>query len=164
MTSPTIIPPSAALLKYGSFMDRFIALLIDYILLSIFQFVLLMPAVAFLLSLAGLITTPFVAMGFGASYNILAVVLTWLYFAGFESSARGATLGKRAMRLRVVDEKGRRLTFGRASLRYVFKLVSAFPLLLGFIMALFTKKKQTLHDLVAETIVIESHEPDLIKH
>jgi len=57
--------------------------------------------------------------------------------------------------LRVVDEDGLRISFAMALLRYVGKFVSAFPLMLGFIMAIFTRRHQALHDFIAKTMVIE---------
>ncbi len=164
MTAQTIIPPTSGKeidikeMPYGAFMDRFIALLIDQIVLTIIKVALILPVIGGLLFLVGVVATPVIAMGtaFVPSYWALLVALDWFYFAGFESSARGATLGKRAMKLRVVDETGKRLSFGRASVRYFSKILSAFPLLLGYIMALFTKKTQALHDLIAETVVTKA--------
>ncbi|HBM90752.1 MAG TPA: hypothetical protein DD400_02590 [Rhodospirillaceae bacterium] len=161
MTAQTIIPPTSGKeidikeMPYGAFMDRFIALLIDQIILFIVKIVLILPAIGVLLFLVGVVATPMLAVGtaFAPSYWALLVALDWFYFAAFESSERGATLGKRAMKLRVVDEAGKQLSFGRASVRYFSKILSAFPLLLGYIMALFTKKKQALHDLIAGTVV-----------
>ena len=155
MTKQTIIPPSAVMdgtAVYASFMDRFIALLIDYIVLTVIQFVILSPILALLFDVAG----ELLAKTAASSVWSLSIIIYWLYFAGLESSKYGATLGKRAMNLRVVNEDGVRVSFGYASLRHFFKFVSAFPLLLGFIMAIFTKRKQALHDLVAQTLVLSS--------
>lgn len=81
-------------------------------------------------------------------------VLTWLYFAVCESSVWQATLGKRALGLRVTDLEGRRLSFMRATGRYFGKLLSAFILCIGFLMVAWTQRKQGLHDLLAQTLVL----------
>ena len=78
----------------------------------------------------------------------------WLYFALLESSAWSATLGKRALGLRVTDSSGAHIRFGRATRRLAAKLVSAAPLGLGFLMAAFTARRQALHDLLAGTLVV----------
>lgn len=81
-------------------------------------------------------------------------LLTWLYFALCESSVWQATLGKRALGLRVTDLEGRRLSFPRATGRYFGKLLSAFFLCIGFLMVAWTQRKQGLHDLLAQTLVL----------
>ncbi|MGH9757925.1 MAG: RDD family protein [Candidatus Acidiferrales bacterium] len=84
----------------------------------------------------------------------LMIMGTWLYYALFESSAWRATLGKKALGLEVTDLAGNRLSFARASGRFFAKYVSFFTLLIGFIMAGFTAKKQALHDIIAACLVI----------
>ena len=72
-----------------------------------------------------------------------------------ESSSWQATLGKRAFGLRVVDETGQRIRFGRATGRYFGKIVSEFLLFVGYLVVAFSKKKQGLHDMMANTLVIQ---------
>ena len=87
---------------------------------------------------------------------LVFVILEWLYFAGMESSARQATLGKSVMSLRVTNYEGQRISFGHATARYFSKLVNRFiPLAIGYIMAGFTERKQALHDLIAGTLVLK---------
>jgi uncharacterized RDD family membrane protein YckC len=88
---------------------------------------------------------------------LISVVIQWLYFAGMESSARQATIGKSAMSLRVTNYEGRRISFGHATGRFFAKIVSGLiPLGIGYIMAGFTEKKQALHDMIAATLVLRS--------
>jgi uncharacterized RDD family membrane protein YckC len=72
-----------------------------------------------------------------------------------ESSARQATLGKMAVGIKVTDEAGARISFGRAVGRYFGKFVSTIILLIGFLMVAFTEKKQGLHDKLAGTLVVK---------
>ncbi|MHA6206302.1 RDD family protein [Dyella soli] len=81
-------------------------------------------------------------------------VLTWLYFALCESSPWQATLGKRALGIRVTGMDGQRINFMRATGRYFGKLLSAFILCIGFLMVAWTQRKQGLHDLLAQTLVL----------
>lgn len=81
-------------------------------------------------------------------------VMVWSYFALFESSAWQATPGKRLIGLRVVDLQGHRITFLRASGRCLARGLSAI-LGIGYLMALFTRRKQTLHDILASCLVVD---------
>ncbi len=84
------------------------------------------------------------------------VLLQWLYFAGMESSARQATIGKSVMSLRVANVEGQPISFGHATGRFFAKIVSGMvPLAIGYIMAAFTARKQALHDLIAGTLVLK---------
>ncbi len=85
---------------------------------------------------------------------LAGLVIGWLYFAVQESSESQATIGKKAMGIVVTDLDGRRLTFMNATGRYFGKIPSAI-FLIGYIMALFTEKKQALHDILAGTLVVE---------
>jgi uncharacterized RDD family membrane protein YckC len=82
-----------------------------------------------------------------------SIALGWLYWAFMESSSKQATLGKMALGVIVTDYKGRRVSFGRATGRQLARFISSF-LLIGYIMAGFTEKKQALHDMVAECLVV----------
>ncbi len=83
-------------------------------------------------------------------------VCAWLYFASFESSEWQATVGKRLLGLKVVDLDGERVSFLRATVRYFSKLLSRLIMMIGFLMVLWTKKKQALHDKIASTLIIYS--------
>jgi uncharacterized RDD family membrane protein YckC len=135
---------------YGGFWIRFVAYLIDGVVLSIAGTI-----VGFILGFGIAVsrtgdakTAEFLGYGVG-------ILLGWLYFALMESSARGATLGKMAMGLRVVTNEGQRLSFANATGRYFAKFISAIILLIGFIMIGFTERKRGLHDMIASTLVIK---------
>ncbi|MDB5337073.1 MAG: transporter [Planctomycetaceae bacterium] len=86
-------------------------------------------------------------------FLICPLVFLWLYNALQESSEARATVGKRLMRLRVVDLSGERLSFAQASGRFFAKFPSAL-LLIGYLIQPFTERKQALHDILASTVVI----------
>lgn len=87
--------------------------------------------------------------------GFVGFIVGWIYFAGMESSARQATLGKSAMGLVVTGIDGNRISFLRATGRYFAKWLSAVILLIGYIMAAFTARKQALHDIIASTLVLK---------
>jgi uncharacterized RDD family membrane protein YckC len=94
----------------------------------------------------------------GSSYFagfLIALTAIWLYFAGLESSSLQSTLSGRILGLRVTDLKGEPISFNRATLRHFAMYFSAVtPFAIGYLMAFWTKRRQTLHDYVASTLVL----------
>jgi len=85
---------------------------------------------------------------------ILGLIGNWLYFTIFESSHLQATLGKLALGIIVTDYSYNQISFGRANARYFSKIISGLILCIGYLMAGFTEKKQGLHDIIAQTLVV----------
>jgi uncharacterized RDD family membrane protein YckC len=85
---------------------------------------------------------------------LLILALGVLYFALCESSAWQGTLGKLALGIRVTDLQGRRISFPRALGRYFAKFLSAIILGIGFLMVAWTQRKQGLHDMICDTLVL----------
>ncbi|MGH9399120.1 MAG: RDD family protein [Thermoanaerobaculia bacterium] len=86
--------------------------------------------------------------------GLTQTVVTWLYFALLESSTFQATLGKQVIGIVVTDLYGRRVSFARATGRHFGKILSAITLGVGFAMSGFTARRQALHDMLAECVVI----------
>ncbi len=83
-------------------------------------------------------------------------LVIWFFYAPIlEASPIRATLGKYALSIQVTDVSGQQLSLKAATLRNLLKIVSTVILFIGFIFALFNKNKQTLHDLVAHSVVID---------
>jgi uncharacterized RDD family membrane protein YckC len=161
---PAIVPLSAPL-QYAGFWVRFVARLIDGLILGIPFFLMIIgPIFRFrryrLLARGGSFGPPDPAFVVPIIFGIVFVgtfllIVKWLYFAGMESSAGQATFGKAAMSLRVTDLQGRRLSFGCATGRFFAKIISGrITFGIGYIMAGFTQKKQALHDMIAGTLVL----------
>jgi uncharacterized RDD family membrane protein YckC len=138
---------------------RFIAFLIDAIILSVVIMILfgILGTIGFMgassaetSDSAGMMAA---IMGAGLLMQVLSLALQIGYFTYFESSDRQATIGKSAMGLIVADENGNRLDVQKALIRNIMRIVSSFICLIGYLMAFFTEKKQTLHDIVAKTNV-----------
>ena len=151
-------------MNYAGFWKRFGAIIIDGILLWIVQWIALTP----ILTSMGLVTdmtnmasgdvdpmamlTKLMAI-FSIS-GLISWVVNLLYFSFMESSKFQATIGKLALGIKVTDLGGQKLDFFKALVRNISKIVSSFILLIGYIMAGFTEKKQALHDMIAGTLVI----------
>jgi uncharacterized RDD family membrane protein YckC len=87
------------------------------------------------------------------TYAVIGLVV-FLYYGVFEASTLQGTLGKQLLGLRVTDLKGRRLPTWRAWFRQVAKLATVAMSGLGYLPALFTVKAQTIHDIIAGTLVV----------
>jgi uncharacterized RDD family membrane protein YckC len=120
--------------SYAGFWKRAAALLIDCIVVSV---------------ATGILTGATLGVGW-----FLVFFLPWVYEAVMLSSVKQATVGKMALGIVVTDMKGGRITFGRATGRHFAKWISALILGVGFLMAAFTEKKQALHDMIADTLVV----------
>ena len=86
--------------------------------------------------------------------NLLGAVVVWLYHALLESSTAQATVGKMVLGIIVTDLEGARLSFGRASVRFFGRILSALILGIGLLMVGFTRRKQGLHDMIAGCLVV----------
>jgi uncharacterized RDD family membrane protein YckC len=154
MANAAVIAPTS---HYAGFWRRFLALVIDSLLLTAVFWVLSM-VVPFVESKS--LTTGAEGLDFNMNLTPIGTIITvggsWLYFALLESSARGATLGKMALSMRVTDLQGQRISFLRATGRYFAKILSGMIMAIGYIMAAFTAKKQALHDMLAATLVVKT--------
>jgi uncharacterized RDD family membrane protein YckC len=153
---------------YAGFWLRFVAYIIDYIIIYVVQSFIFVP-------ILGLMGISFAAkmdnvenmsdaetMGMIASYAavvsataLLTTIIALLYWALMESSKYQATVGKIALGLKVTDMNGGNLDFVKALIRNVCKIISGMILFIGYIMAGFTDKKQGLHDIIAGTLVVK---------
>jgi uncharacterized RDD family membrane protein YckC len=152
------LPPE----KYAGFWFRFLAFLIDALILSAISFglaVAMSPEGETAVCNSGFNPHPYEPRVF--LYKLLCALLWWLYFALLESSTVQATPGKLLLGLKTTDLFGNQLNFYRASLRHFCKLLSAITMLVGFLMAAFTLRRQALHDLIAGTLVLRK-EPGFI--
>lgn len=140
--------PVSATVNAG-FWRRCAAYLIDGLLLSAISWIVAVILAGGFLFIGYRNGTVGAAVGY-----VVILTIDWLYFALQECSGAQATLGKRALDLKVVDERGERIAFGRATFRFVGKTISALILGIGFLPAGVTARKQALHDLLAGTFVI----------
>ena len=140
--------------RYAGFWKRFAAYLIDFILLYIVEGVL---AVGVLMMSPHEINVVGILYGV-INFQLVSAALAWAYFALFESSPMQATVGKYALGIYVTDRHGDPIGFSRATARYWLKLFSSLTLMVGWLMAAFTPRKQALHDLIAGTLVFSREE------
>ena len=90
-----------------------------------------------------------------AAWLIVPVlVAAWIYYAAMESSTLRGTLGKLALGIKVTDLNGQRIGFGRATARFLSRLITNVTFGIGYVLAGFTVRRQTVHDMIANTLVV----------
>ena len=144
--------------------SRFVALLLDSLIITGF-YVLAFIALALLLSGAAAAGGHAGEQLDTAGKWVLAIfiflnfLLVWGYFALFEAFWRGQTPGKRVMKLRVIKDSGRQITFFESLARNLVRFIDYMPglCLVGVITMLCNKRNKRLGDLVAGTIVVHEH-------
>ena len=161
LASPgAVVPPpmsgeaayASVTVTYAGFWKRFVAVFIDGLITGVVGFVIGLVMMIVLLAAASFDSEA--AAQFQVFSNLIGLIIGWLYFAGFESSALQATPGKMALGIVVTDLDGNRIGFLRATGRYFAKILSVLTFMIGYIMAGLTARKQALHDMIAGCLVI----------
>ena len=120
--------------EFAGFWIRVVAWLVDYLI--------------------GGIVVAVARVGLGPIGLLLLLPFQLLYGPIMESSAWQGTVGKRLCGLAVTDRHDERITFGRAVVRLLAKVLSLIVLGIGFLMIAFHPRKRGLHDIIAGTLVV----------
>ncbi|BDC52525.1 hypothetical protein F183_A48400 [Bryobacterales bacterium F-183] len=138
--------------QFGGFWIRFVALLIDGIIIGFAGFI-----IAFPIQLAvGMISdNPFSIIAISGLLQLVQIAGAAAY-VGYFLSTKGATIGKQVMGLKVTRSDGSPISFQRGIGRYFAAVVSGIILGLGYIIAAFDAEKRTLHDYICDTRVIST--------
>jgi uncharacterized RDD family membrane protein YckC len=129
---------------YAGLGKRFLAYLIDNIIFLIYLY-----AVVFPLSISYFIN-------YDSSLVFILLLMPYILYNGLmEISPLQGTLGKVLCKIRITTVNGEPITFPVSVLRFIGKyFINQLTFGIGFFMATFTKKKQALHDIIANTVVI----------
>lgn len=137
---------------YAGFLKRVAAVIVDAVIVSIpFSIVAGVFGSSFGARMSDDVSA---AVGATLMAKLIGLAMAWVYFAAMESSQFQGTIGKLALGIKVTDTVGNRITFGRATGRFVGRIISAIIFGLGFIMVAFTAKRQGLHDIMADCLVV----------
>ena len=139
MEGSPITPPASGTGPSGpraGFWRRFGAYLIDSILIGI---------------VVGILTAALKTPGY-----FVGIAIGLAYFVYFEGGSTGQTIGKRVLDIRVIDyATGGPLGYGKAFLRWIGRIVSGAICALGYLWMIWDKEKQTWHDKIAGTVVVQ---------
>jgi uncharacterized RDD family membrane protein YckC len=156
--TPERVPLHFALASIG---NRFLACAFDHFLQILF-IALVAVALIWMGNLAGLYDRLKDGPKWVLALLILAVFIIWSsYFAVFEWVWNGQTPGKRWLRLRVIREDGRPVTFWEAAARNLLRIfdMTPFPFYsVGLVCVFISNRDQRIGDMVAGTVVVRERE------
>ncbi|MDJ0389763.1 RDD family protein [Roseomonas sp. E05] len=155
MPTDPALPPGWASQHYAGFGRRFLAQVIDGLLLGVAA-LLLEGVQGFSRALQGL---PLGEDGLSLASDLMVQVILALIVLLFWA-ARQATPGKLLLGLRIVDARtGGRPPFPRMLARYFGYILSTLPLGLGYFWMLWDRRRQCWHDKLGGTVVLRLPRP-----
>lgn len=150
---------------HAGFLRRFAASCIDSLVTAAVSYALLIPlALVMGVSMISMAQSEFMGagamVGFYVLYYAISILVPAIYFGWMQSSSNMASLGKMAVGAKVVRVNGERLSFWRAFLRYIAMIALAvltcgIGMLVSAIMVGVTERKQGLHDMICDTVVVD---------
>ncbi|WP_397596887.1 RDD family protein [Silanimonas sp.] len=142
---------------YASFLKRVAASIIDGFIVGIIAVVVQTPiALVAGISLGALGDST----GAGSALlqlasQLIGVAIGIAYFGYFYTSEQQASPGKQLVGIKVARPDGERISFARSVGRYFANWLNIFTLGLSYLLPLFTEKRQALHDLICDTVVVD---------
>ncbi len=143
-------------LKAG-FWQRFLALLIDILIIKIVAIILgyvTDELLTYALEVTKTLSRENVNLVVGGVIYFIFVSLPFFYFT-ISTWKYGKTMGKHLIGIKVIDRNGKIPDLSTSLKREVFgKILSGLLLGIGFLIVIFDKEKQALHDKIASTYVV----------
>jgi uncharacterized RDD family membrane protein YckC len=136
--------------EYAGFWIRFGAKFIDNILLQIVNYALIIPIIGF----GGLKDST--ATGVALVIQMLVSFAIQIGYITFFLGKYGATPGKMACKLKVVNPDGTPISYGKAFGRFWGEILSGITLSIGYLIVIWDEEKRALHDRVCNTRVIRN--------
>ncbi|GAB2503722.1 RDD family protein [Lysobacter humi (ex Lee et al. 2017)] len=151
---------------HARFLKRFASNAVDGVLTALLSYVLLIPMVLALGAGAGTLFDGAAAAGLGIGFIVamyaVQIGIPAVYYGWMQASDAQATLGKRVAGIKIVRTDGSPIGFWRGFLRsvaYLFSILLTCGLgaIATLVMVLATERRQALHDLICDTIVVDRH-------
>jgi uncharacterized RDD family membrane protein YckC len=148
------VEPVTGAMRYAGFWIRFAAKLVDGIIMSV---LLVVPMIAIMASMGMLERS---SEEPSEAEMIVQLVFQIVYFAVYGAYSivfvgkYGATPGKMACKIKVVDGTGAKIGYGRATGRFFAEFLSGLLCYIGYVMVAFDEEKRALHDRICNTRVI----------
>jgi uncharacterized RDD family membrane protein YckC len=154
--TPELVSLEFPLAGLGS---RCLAIMIDYLLHAAVLTMVVILLIVLASSTAGTRPRPHSDTADKWAVAILILIpflFQWAYFTLFEAFWSGRTPGKRMMKVRVIHQSGRSITFFESMVRNLIRVIDSLPTfyVIGVISLFVTKRHQRLGDLAAGTIVV----------
>lgn len=138
-------------IKKAGVFERIFAFLLDFVFLSLFFF-----PITYLYSGKWLMTPKDHLWIIFDPICLIFLVVIFLYFILTEAYL-GQTVGKKIMRIKVVDYKNNKISIKKAAIRNILRLIDGLPAFsfIGLLLIIFSKNHQRFGDIVAKTFVIK---------
>jgi uncharacterized RDD family membrane protein YckC/ribosomal protein L40E len=149
-------------IRYAGFWIRVASYLIDALLIGIVADMVTIPLFFHYIGLSfdynSWLSSGTIPAGFWIYYlwSVLIVFLVGVIYYTFAIGKWGRTVGKMALKIKVVKPDGTRVSYWRAFGRGLAFYLNQFTLGFSFLIIAFTSKKRGLHDYIADTVVIKT--------
>lgn len=152
--------PAMQQLRLASIGKRWLAIIIDGLIVGVITLMLVSVSGAFVTIEASFLSNDATMISAAVSQfqnDVLTMnlLVSAVYNVAFMTMFNGQTLGKIMLKLRVIKKNGRRIGILDAIIRNVFGYTISGMFLLGYLWAMFDREKQTWHDKLAGTVVVD---------
>ncbi|MCY4072623.1 MAG: RDD family protein [Chloroflexi bacterium] len=153
-------PPAIKQVPLASVGKRWLAIIIDGLIVAVMTLLLAGVSGVFTTIEAALLSDDATMISTAASQfqnEVLTMnlLVSAVYNVAFMTMFNGQTLGKIMLKLRVIKKNGQRIGLLDAIIRNVFGYTISGMFLLGYLWAMFDREKQTWHDKLAGTVVVD---------
>ena len=153
-------PPTKQQVRLASVSRRWLAIIIDGLIVAVITLMLAGVGGAFMTIEAALLSEDATMISAAVSQfqnDVLTVnfLVSAIYNVAFMTMFNGQTLGKILLKLRVIKKNGQRIGILDAIIRNVFGYTISGMFLLGYLWAIFDRENQTWHDKLAGTVVAD---------
>ncbi|MCY4537742.1 MAG: RDD family protein [Chloroflexi bacterium] len=153
-------PPVTQRARLATVSRRWLAIIVDGLAVGVITLMLAGVGGVFMTLEAALLSDDANVFSSAASQfqnDVLTMnfLVSAVYNIAFMTMFNGQTLGKIMLKLRVIKKNGRRIGILDAIIRNVFGYTISGMFLLGYLWAIFDREKQTWHDKLAGTVVVD---------
>lgn len=148
------VEPVTGAMRYAGFWIRFAAKLVDGIIMGV---LLGLPMIAIMASMGALEDPSEEPSDTAVLIQLMFQIIYFVAYGAYSIffiGKYGATLGKMACKIKVVDATGTKIGYGRATGRFFAEILSGLIFYIGYIMVAFDDQKRALHDRICNTRVI----------
>jgi len=85
----------------------------------------------------------------------LPLVANWAYFALQHAGNDQATIGQKAMGIKLIDRGGKKVEVGQATIRFFGDILNLFTFFIGYLMFFISEDNQCLHDSLSNCLVVK---------
>ncbi len=148
------VRPVTGAMRYAGFWIRFAAKLVDGIIMGV---LLGLPMIAIMASMGALENPSEEPSDTAVRIQLMFQIIYFVAYGAYSIffiGKYGATPGKMACKIKVVDATGTKVGYGRATGRFFAEILSGLIFYIGYIMVAFDNQKRALHDRICNTRVI----------